>query len=200
MGEEYVSLLFLVVIIIVVSSIVYRISAQSVGMTLIVSGLLLMFVAKSDESGCDCASVQKSTTPTPNSAHQNYTSADVHPASLKPQPAQHAQHAQHAQKYVSQSPSQNAAFPPPKVQPPPMVSYNEMISALGQINNMYSEDVCPGDTALTTRACQNGRRAKESIDNRARFDKYSALHYFDEELRSAANSRWWDDDSLEHKF
>ena len=71
---------------------------------------------------------------------------------------------------------------------------------LEKVKYNYYDIACPGDNRLTSRMLEQGKRAKQSIDNRARFDKYSLLHYFDEELNSSSNSRWWDDDSLEHLF
>jgi hypothetical protein len=76
----------------------------------------------------------------------------------------------------------------------------EFIKNLKAVNDVYYEGGCPGDDALTKRMLEQGNRSKQSIDIRAKFDKYSLLHYFDEELDSHANSVWWDNDSLEHKF
>jgi hypothetical protein len=66
-------------------------------------------------------------------------------------------------------------------------------------HNFY-DLACPGDNLLSLRMWENGKRSKTAMDNRARFDKYSFLHYVDEELRNTAESIWWDDDSLEHLF
>ena len=71
---------------------------------------------------------------------------------------------------------------------------------LDEANHSYNDLVCPGDNMLSLRMWENGKRSKVAMDNRAKFDKYSLMHYFDEELRSAENSIWWDDDSLEHEF
>ena len=42
---------------------------------------------------------------------------------------------------------------------------------------------------------------RQSMDGAARFDKYTNIGYFANELDQAANSRWWDDDVvLEKEF
>jgi hypothetical protein len=69
-----------------------------------------------------------------------------------------------------------------------------------EVKNIYYDMACSGDNALTDRMIEQGKRPQQSIDARAKFDKYSMLHYLAEELDSAANSRWWDNDALEHEF
>lgn len=77
---------------------------------------------------------------------------------------------------------------------------NQLQTALTNAEETYQDIACPGDTALTARMLENGKKAKISLVNRSKFDKYSLLHYFDEELRTTENSIWWEDDSLEHVF
>jgi hypothetical protein len=66
--------------------------------------------------------------------------------------------------------------------------------------NIYYDMACSGDNALTDRMLEQGKRPQQATDARAKFDKYSMLQYLSEELNSAANSRWWDNDALEHLF
>lgn len=53
-----------------------------------------------------------------------------------------------------------------------------------------------GDEALARRSKIQSCRAKESIDNRARYNKYSAVEYLEEELRDHANREWWTNPDL----
>ena len=68
------------------------------------------------------------------------------------------------------------------------------------VKNVYYDMACPGDNALSDRMLEQGKRSQQATDARAKFDKYSTLHYLDEELNNTANSRWWDNDALEHLF
>jgi hypothetical protein len=65
------------------------------------------------------------------------------------------------------------------------------------VYNRYNDVICPGDKRLSDRMKWMGQKNKFAIDNRAKFDKYTNLNYFEEELNDAANSRWWDNDDLE---
>ena len=96
----------------------------------------------------------------------------------------------------------------PRLQPPPPQPRQQTISGFNHvkpmhnnmINDLYDEFVEPGDNALSLRMLEMGKKAKQSIDNRAKFDKNSIQPYIEEELRMFSNSRWWEDDSLEYKF
>lgn len=68
------------------------------------------------------------------------------------------------------------------------------------LHKMQQELGSYGDNMLAARSIEQGRRAKQSIDNRAKYDRYSVQGFYDEELRSHANKIWWENDALEHMF
>jgi hypothetical protein len=56
------------------------------------------------------------------------------------------------------------------------------------------------DDALAVRMHHMATMPKRAIDARARFDKYTVKHLFDEELHQHENRRWWDNQDLEQAF
>ncbi len=71
------------------------------------------------------------------------------------------------------------------------------------IDNLYhgkSNYPLSGDDNLTYRMYDMGQKNKHAIINRAMWDKNSLIPYLEEELRTHANSIWWDDETLEHEF
>jgi hypothetical protein len=57
-----------------------------------------------------------------------------------------------------------------------------------------------GDDKLTYKMIDMSMRNKQSMINRALWNKNSLLPYFEEELKNHANSVWYDDDALENEF
>jgi hypothetical protein len=66
--------------------------------------------------------------------------------------------------------------------------------------NLFPDASCSGDYLLSEKMKHMGLQPKVSIDSHARVNKYSNYAYFAEELDSHANSRWWDDETLEDEF
>lgn len=66
--------------------------------------------------------------------------------------------------------------------------------------NLHNANMQDGDSALANRMKVQSGRAKESIDNKARFNKYSLGPYLEQELQDHANMRWWDNPALEQHF
>ena len=185
MRSAHIEILFLVFVIILVSSIVYRMSNKT-----LVLALAAAFVA---------FGIYKADRPRPCTSSRPNKAPDAIYVSQKPGAADSSQ--EHDD--------------PPK--PPP--TYATVNEAANQYSERASDDfethlytnldaaqhnfydlVCPGDNLLSLRMWENGKRSKTAMDNRAKFDKYSFLHYVDEELQNTSESIWWDDDSLEHLF
>jgi hypothetical protein len=71
--------------------------------------------------------------------------------------------------------------------------------------NSYKENTFPelsglGDNRLVTLQKHRGNKNREAMDRMARTNKYTNIGYFKRELDNTANSRWWDDESLESEF
>jgi hypothetical protein len=100
----------------------------------------------------------------------------------------------------------------PVRQPPTEAEWNEQIArnmpnntlvmasgGLPEVNHMDAlGDV--GDDRLAKHVSHNQKKSKQSLDNRSLWNKNSLIPYLEEELEEHANSRWWDDDSLESRF
>jgi hypothetical protein len=57
-----------------------------------------------------------------------------------------------------------------------------------------------GDTEIAERMKYMSNMNRVAMDNQARVNKYTNIGYFKEELDDHANSRWWDDETLEDEF
>jgi hypothetical protein len=71
--------------------------------------------------------------------------------------------------------------------------------------NNYKKNTLPelsglGDNRLVLLQKHRGNKNREAMDSMARTNKYTNLGYFKRELDNTANSRWWDDESLESEF
>jgi len=66
--------------------------------------------------------------------------------------------------------------------------------------NTYDELAGIGDNLLTHKMKQMSNMNRVAIDNFARQNKNTNIHYFNNELDEHANSVWWDDDTLENEF
>ena len=66
--------------------------------------------------------------------------------------------------------------------------------------NNFPELGCIGDNKLMVQMKKMSNLNREAMDGAARFDKYTNINYFQNELDQAANSRWWDNQELEKEF
>jgi hypothetical protein len=66
------------------------------------------------------------------------------------------------------------------------------------IKGMHKEMACSADTALCNRMKYLALQPKMSQDIQAKFNKYTILPYFEEELREQENKIWWENDELEN--
>jgi len=70
-------------------------------------------------------------------------------------------------------------------------------------NIIYNKDHHPivdGDDKLTYKMIDMSLNNKRAMTNRAMWNKYSFLPYYEQELQNHANSIWWENDDLEHDF
>lgn len=66
------------------------------------------------------------------------------------------------------------------------------------IENWYKFSGAPGDTRLANRMKWMSLKNKQSKINRAKMDRDTFKKYYEEELETHANRRWWDNDDLEY--
>jgi hypothetical protein len=66
--------------------------------------------------------------------------------------------------------------------------------------NTFPELSGLGDNRLVTLQKHRGNKNREAMDRMARTNKYTNIGYLKRELDNTANSRWWDDESLEGSF
>jgi hypothetical protein len=67
--------------------------------------------------------------------------------------------------------------------------------------NIHGELAGLGDNRLAKLQKHRGNKNRAAMDNFARtYTKYSNIGYFSDELENTANSRWWDDQTLESEF
>jgi hypothetical protein len=67
--------------------------------------------------------------------------------------------------------------------------------------NLFDEIGCDGDNMIAHKMKQMSNKNREAMDNFSRtFTKYSNVNYFDQELKDAEASRWWDNQDLEGEF
>jgi hypothetical protein len=66
--------------------------------------------------------------------------------------------------------------------------------------NTYDELAGIGDNLLTHKMKHMSNMNRVAMDNFARQNKNTNIHYFNNELDEHANSVWWDDDTLENEF
>lgn len=180
MHEEQSTLIFLIFVIVLISAMVYKLSNKTF-MTVLLIGVLVALFSSDGQ--------HKNTCSHNNRSHSHHKPKETIYKS-KCMAEEDDDDSENAYQNLEEAANQYSQR-----------DFDIMLyNGLDAVNNVYYDMACPGDNALALRMWENGKRSKESQDIRAKFDKYSMLHYFDEELRSAAGSRWWDDDSLEHKF
>lgn len=179
MHKEQLTLVFLVFVVVVISSMVYHIPANAARMTLLI-GVLATFLIPTTKKN-------KSST-----CHHPHKTIKEEETFYKSKQIYYIDDNKETPSYRNLQEAENQF----SEQDFDVMVYNN----LDDVKSVYYDMACPGDNALSARMWEQGRRAQQSKDNRAKFDKYSMLHYVDEELRSVANSRWWDDDALEHRF
>ena len=66
--------------------------------------------------------------------------------------------------------------------------------------NLFDEIGSLGDNNIAHLMKNMSNKNRVAIDNMARQNKYTNIHYFNQELKDHANSVWWDDESLESEF
>lgn len=67
--------------------------------------------------------------------------------------------------------------------------------------NLFDEIGCLGDNMLAHKMKHISNKNREAMDNFSRtYSKYSNINYFEQELKDAAASRWWDNEDLENDF
>lgn len=180
MHKEQLSPVFLVFVILVISAMVYCIPAKVVCITLLVGIIGAIWTPETQHPHQTPCSYHES--PTIEKKSPLYQSKKIAEEQDEDPPTTYGNLKEAERQYSEQD------FD--------VMLYNN----LDAVKNVYYDMACPGDNALAERMWEQGRRSQQATINRAKFDKYSLLHYFDEELRSTANSRWWDNDALEHKF
>lgn len=170
--------MFLLFMIIVISSVVYRLSNATLVLVMSVALILFCFHKSELHSAADRCAFP----PTQDITYVSKQLADIKDNDPTDPPAHSVYEA--ANKYNKTGHEFE----------------KQLYTDLDATEHRYYDAACPGDNLLSLRMWENGKRSKMAMDNRAKFDKYSILHYFDEELRTTSNSVWWDDDSLEHLF
>ncbi len=78
----------------------------------------------------------------------------------------------------------------------PVVIDGSKMDLRKQYNNMGAS----GDNLIASRMQYLSTMNKRAMDIRSRYDKYSALHLFDEELRDNEYRDWWDNQDYELMF
>lgn len=66
--------------------------------------------------------------------------------------------------------------------------------------NLFDEIGSLGDNNIAHLMKHVSNKNRVAIDNMSRQNKYTNMHYFEQELKDHANSVWWDDESLESDF
>ena len=177
MRDTHIEIVFLVFIIMLVSSIVYRMSNRSLVVSL-AAVLVALGIYKSQKPSRKCRA-----RPTGGSKTPTYISKTL-PDTDGTEPT-YSTVDEAANQYSEREGNEFE---------------RQLYANLDAAEHNFYDTACPGDNLLSLRMWENGKRSKTAMDNRAKFDKYSFLHYVDEELRTTAESIWWDDDSLEHLF
>jgi len=179
MHKEQLALVFLVFIIVIISSMVYRVPAKAACVTLLVGvlGTFLIPEARRQHTVTPCHHDK----PTEEETTLYKSKQMAKAIDEEPEPT-------YSNLHESENQYSEQDFD--------VMLYNN----LDAVKDVYDDMACPGDNALASRMLEQGKRSQQATIARAKFDKYSMLHYFDEELRSAEGSRWWDNDALEHKF
>jgi hypothetical protein len=95
----------------------------------------------------------------------------------------------------------DSSYPPPPVIKP----FSERHMPLEYSEENYKENLFPelsglADNRLSTLQKFRSNRNRVAMDNQSRQDKYTNIGYFQRELDNTANSRWWDDESLQREF
>jgi hypothetical protein len=85
---------------------------------------------------------------------------------------------------------------PPDKSKPKQLEYSEN----NYKKNIFDEIGSLGDNNIAHLMKHMSNKNRVAIDNMSRQNKYTNMHYFDQELKDHANSIWWDDESLESEF
>jgi hypothetical protein len=79
--------------------------------------------------------------------------------------------------------------------------YNQTYSEDNYKYNIFDDMGSEGDNMLAHKQKHRGNMNRVAIDNFSRSqNKYSNINYFDQELKDAESSRWWDNDDLDDEF
>jgi hypothetical protein len=76
----------------------------------------------------------------------------------------------------------------------------DMYNSEQSLQCMHKDMGCGGDTMLCNRMKYMGLQPQLSKDIRSAFDKYTLQPYFEEELREQSEREWWNSDHLESEF
>lgn len=64
------------------------------------------------------------------------------------------------------------------------------------INQIWMDDVCPGDAKIFLKELHSGQKNKKSIDARAKYDRNSFMPWVRQELDDAEHSVWWENENF----
>jgi hypothetical protein len=205
---DELALVFLGFIVIIISTIVYKLPMFSVNMALLVgvlSTLLISNINVKGESDCGCEACGHIQLPPIEYESPRYQSKNITNGGFSKEDSYQNVNEDSYQN-VNEDSYQNVnedSYQNVKEAENQFSEKDVDVALYNNYNttkNIYYNMACPGDNALADRMLEQGKRPQQATDNRAKFDKYSMLHYLDEELNSTANSRWWDNDALEHLF
>ena len=90
----------------------------------------------------------------------------------------------------------NVDKPPLDKSSPKQLEYSEN----NYKKNVFDEIGSLGDNNIAHLMKHMSNKNRVAIDNMSRQNKYTNMHYFEQELKDHANSIWWDDESLESEF
>lgn len=81
--------------------------------------------------------------------------------------------------------------------PPKQLTYSED----NYKYNIFDDLSCEGDAKIAHQMKHMSNKNRQAMDNFSRtYSKYSNINYFEQELKDAEASRWWDNQDLENSF
>ena len=176
--NEYVSIIFLVFIVAIISAVVYNLTMNGVVIILLIGTIFTILL---NNQSID----------TTNTDDNNYRCENEEIVSYRSKTADDddTDSKEHTYRNVKEAEHQ---FSDNDVD---IKMYNAQPGS-----NIHYDMACSGDNSISDRMLEQGKRSKQSTDARAKFDKHSMNHYLNEELDSTANARWWDNEELEQDF
>jgi hypothetical protein len=182
--DEQLTLIFLVFIVVMISAMVYKLPMNAINMALLVGVLSTFLISNTSKK------------------ESSYESECNHMKFVPPRDEITIYHSrvENDNEEPNEETKKDAYDGKGKERKCKKDSDTALYNNYNSTKEVYYDMACPGDNALFDRMLEQGKRPQQATDARAKFDKYSMLQYLDEELNSTANSRWWDDDSLEHLF